>query len=732
MLTAEISLLLFVGALNLMVGLAVLSRNLRRPMNGTFFLLAAGVAGWVVGIAAFMVSKSHMAAASWARFYYIAPLIIVSSSALFARVFPSGGQISKRRLIFVVGGFLALAVPIAVWPGFLVGPIVDHSWGKEVILNKWQYLGYSAYLLAAFYLTLSTIYKKTKKEHGLYRAQATVFFDGYLISSVLGVLFNLFLPWFGNYRLIWIGPLASNFYVVATAYGIIRHRLFDVRLVAARAVGYLLSVVALGTLYGVVAFTIVTKILAGEVASVRERAVSAALAMVLAISFPYAKRFFDRISNRLFYQDAYDPQSFIDQLNRVLVANVNIDNLLTQAATVIADNLKAEFCLFGLRETRFKGQRAVGTIKKDFSPQDIAVARHITPHLMQNVIVADNLEADQATLRKLMNQNNIAVLVRLAPDTKKPHEGIGYIVLGAKKSGNSYGSQDIKMLDIISRELLIAIQNALHFEEIENFNVTLQERVDEATRKLRRTNEKLKLLDQTKDDFISMASHQLRTPLTSVKGYVSMVLDGDSGKITPLQRKLLNQSFISAQRMVYLISDLLNVSRLRTGKFVIESVPTNLANVIKDEIDQLVETAASRNLELTYHKPEHFPTLMLDETKIRQVIMNFIDNAIYYTPSGGHITVNLTETPKSIEFTVVDDGIGVPKHEQPHLFSKFYRAQNAQRARPDGTGLGLFMAKKVIVAQGGAIIFRSTEGKGSTFGFSFAKARLPELDTQKV
>ena len=115
---------------------------------------------------------------------------------------------------------------------------------------------------------------------------------------------------------------------------------------------------------------------------------------------------------------------------------------------------------------------------------------------------------------------------------------------------------------------------------------------------------------------------------------------------------------------------------------------------------------------------------MLDETKIRQVIMNFADNAIYYTPSGGKIIVELKDNGDSVELDVVDSGIGVPKEAQHHLFTKFYRANNAQRARPDGTGLGLFMAKKVVVAQGGAIVFRSVEGKGSTFGFTFPKAKL--------
>jgi signal transduction histidine kinase len=221
-----------------------------------------------------------------------------------------------------------------------------------------------------------------------------------------------------------------------------------------------------------------------------------------------------------------------------------------------------------------------------------------------------------------------------------------------------------------------------------------------------------------------MASHQLRTPLTSVKGYLSMVLDGDVGKISKPQKEMLAQAFFSSQRMVYLIADLLNVSRLKTGKFIIEPGPVNLAEMVDQELSQLDETASSKSLTLTYDKPKSFPVLMLDETKTRQVIMNFVDNAIYYTPAGGKINVRLIDNPNTIELRVEDNGIGVPKDEEHHLFTKFYRAGNARKARPDGTGLGLFMAKKVVIAEGGSIIFESTEGKGSTFGFVFPKAKL--------
>lgn len=284
---------------------------------------------------------------------------------------------------------------------------------------------------------------------------------------------------------------------------------------------------------------------------------------------------------------------------------------------------------------------------------------------------------------------------------------VGVLVIGAQKSTGERTEADQSLLERLGEAIGLAVDNKLLFEENQH-----------VLHKLELTNKKLQELDEAKDEFISMASHQLRTPLTSVKGYVSMVLDGDAGKVNTKQKELLGQSFTSAQRMVYLISDLLNVSRLKTGKFVIEPTDVYLPDVVEEELKQVEETAKARNVTINYNKPKVFPKLKLDDTKIRQVIMNFVDNAIYYTPAGGKIIVALNATPKSIEYTVTDNGIGVPKSVQSHLFTKFYRAENARKARPDGTGLGLFMAKKVIVASGGALIFKSVEGKGSTFGFT--------------
>jgi len=168
---------------------------------------------------------------------------------------------------------------------------------------------------------------------------------------------------------------------------------------------------------------------------------------------------------------------------------------------------------------------------------------------------------------------------------------------------------------------------------------------------------------------------------------------------------------------VGLISDLLNASRLTTGKFVIDYVDCEAVSMVEDEIRQLKSHAAAKGIGLVFKKPR-FKTLpvVIDEAKTRQVVMNYIDNAIYYTQRGS-VTVELTKTDNTFSIQVTDTGIGVPKGSEKHLFTKFFRAGNAQQVRPDGTGLGLYLAKRVVEDQGGRVIFNSEEGKGSVFGF---------------
>lgn len=653
-------------------------------------------------------------------------LVVVQNTFfyLFARTFPNLRWMHSKKWLAAYLGLSVTAATATLSPFVFTSVTIEN--GLPVTQAGPGILIFIAHAVTSIFFAFRALIRKRRRAHGTEISQFDLLLFASFLNWIIVPITNfLITPVFKTTIFIVGGPIYTLLFASIIAYAIISQKLFDIRFAVARGVVYVLSLGFLGLIYGLPVFAasaILTS--AGIELGVVERWLYIGFALVTALLFPKIRDYFSRLTNRIFYQDTYEPQSLLNDLNSSLVSLLDLEPIIKNTALLLEHYIKPEFVVFYIDSH----QKTPATPSQFFSTVSLGQAKSeaiykLSREFPSGVIEFPTSAGLSAQQKQLATELNIEVIARL-PALEKDKEPVGSIVFGQKKSSNIYNKQDINTLKIISDELVIAIQNALRFEEIQQFNITLQEKVDSATRQLRTANDKLIAMDQTKDDFISMASHQLRTPLTSVKGYVSMVLEGDVGKVSAQQRKLLNQAFLSSQRMVYLIADLLNVSRLKTGKFIIESAPTNLAEVVATELEQLKETAVGRKLELKYDKPKDFPVLNMDETKIRQVVMNFVDNAIYYTPAGGHIEVVVADKGETIEFTVSDDGIGVPKAEQHKLFNKFYRAGNAKKARPDGTGLGLFMAKKVVIAQGGSIIFKTAEGKGSTFGFSFAKKKL--------
>jgi len=707
-----------------LIALFVLQRNSKHLTNLLFFILSVCMVAWAA--VNFWITNDAASPTLLFQYRLLMASVVAQNTAfyLFAHTYPGRKLEAGRRRLLAYLCLSALALTATLTPVVFV-KLHATAAGPRPVTGPGMLL-FGLHAAVSVIAGLRALYHRYKRAHGIARQQLLLIFYGSIILWGIVPITN-FLVSLATETLFFarISPVYILAFSSVIAYAIVARKLFSIRAAVARSVTYMLTLLTLATFYIAVAFTVSTFLLDARTVDMQIQLTYTLLALSLAFGFQPVKRLFDRVTTPWFYQDAYDRQELINRLSRILVATMSVDQLLAKTTALMQDRLKAEFVVAVLVSSGAKAPRVVGAGKRQLTSSDLAAAHAKLSNSQshRHIIVTDNLGPDEAGLRDLLVRNHIAVLVQLTGRGHDNDKEFGHIILGAKKSGNPYETRDIQVIEAVADELVVAIQNALRFEEIENFNLTLQAKVDEATRQLRRTNEKLQTLDATKDEFISMASHQLRTPLTSVKGYLSMVLEGDVGPINAQQRQMLEQSYNSSQRMVYLISDLLNLSRLNTGKFVIESTSVDLGEVVQAEVEQLTETAKSRGLSLVYHRPNDFPRLMLDETKIHQVVMNLIDNAIYYTPSGGTVTVDLTETASAVEFRVTDTGIGVPKKVQHKLFSKFYRAGNAQAARPDGTGLGLFMAKKVVAAQGGAILFESTEGKGSAFGFRFTKVK---------
>lgn len=704
---------------SLLIGFFVLSRDPKRLINRVFALTTLAFVAIIVANS--MTIGSGIS--PYESLFFMRIVIASTSLALVGLYFlvllirddnPKILHETKHKM-----ALLATAIVVALEISPAVFPSISFQ-GTQPIPEP----GFAAPLFvihSLFFLTASLVvlFRALPKAHRTKRLQFISIIVGLtpilLFAPITSFIFPVVLHQAG---LIFLTPLYAVFFVAMVAYAMVRHGLFDIKQAAARTFTYALTLLSLSIIYYFLAFIISNIILGSNSgANFALSPVSIVIALVLAFIFQPIKKFFDKITNKLFYKDSYNSDDFFARLNRKLISTTDLRKLLQVISSEISETLKSEQASFFIYSDSGHYVSAGTRGHKQLPKADALMVNDYIHEAGEAIIVLGITDIPQS-VRRMMISHRLSVILPL----EKNESIIGYLCLGDHRSSR-YTGKDIKVLETVADALVVAVQNALSIQEIRDLNDSLQQRIAEATKELRASNSQLKKLDEAKDEFISMASHQLRTPLTSVKGYISMVLEGDVGKVTGEQRKMLHEAFNSSERMVHLINDFLNVSRLQTGKFTIEARPVNLAKLVEQELDSLQTSVASRGMKFAYKMPKNFPEVNVDESKISQVIMNFADNAMYYSRENSTINVKLAVDSDEIVFTVKDTGIGVPKEDQARLFTKFYRASNARTQRPDGTGVGLFLAKKVVDAHGGQIIFESVENKGSTFGF---RLKLPK------
>lgn len=228
-----------------------------------------------------------------------------------------------------------------------------------------------------------------------------------------------------------------------------------------------------------------------------------------------------------------------------------------------------------------------------------------------------------------------------------------------------------------------------------------------------------KLIESMKTEFVSIAAHQLRTPLSAIKWTIQMLLDGDIGAITAEQKELLQKTYESNERMILLINDLLNATKIEEGDFSFNLKPLQLEEIINIVIKNTKDFLDRKKINLKFEKlATPLSKVLIDKEKMELAVQNLLENAIKYTLSGGEITIFLKEEGSQLVFKIQDTGVGIPKDQQDRIFTKFFRGSNAIRLETEGSGLGLYTAKNIIMGHNGDIWFESEEGKGTIFYFS--------------
>jgi len=277
-----------------------------------------------------------------------------------------------------------------------------------------------------------------------------------------------------------------------------------------------------------------------------------------------------------------------------------------------------------------------------------------------------------------------------------------------------FSESSLELVFNLSVFVLVLIFSSLLIRSVIR-EVEAREEIELLAKDLEKANVRLRELDKLKSEFVSIASHQLRSPLTAVKGYASLILEGSFGKAPEAIKEAVEKIFDSSQTMVASVEDFLNVSRIEQGRMKYEMSVFDVGDLAKKVIEELEPIAQKKQLKLSYSSESKENQVKADIGKIKQVISNLVDNAIKYTEKGS-VDVNVSQSDDKIRIAVNDTGIGISAQTLPRLFDRFVRDRNANKVNVSGSGLGLYVAKQLVEGHKGRVWAESKgEGKGSTF-----------------
>lgn len=713
----ELSVLSVVVISTLILALFVLLKNPKSATNRLFALLTGLIALWSIIMYVSLHPPSIESALFWIRSTIFVATPMSVTFFLFIHNFPNVNMKISKGFLYPLIGFTILTMIVAqsqyLFTSLKVsGTDLQTSVGPGmllfVIINFGSIIG-SIIVLARRYL----------KSTGQQKEQIKYLLFGISLMFIL-ILFFIFVPvvFLQKSAFVLLGPLFMLVFLASTSYAIVKHRLMDIRLVVARAVAYTILVVIIGVSYITSAF-FATSVLFKTSNTLQQIGLYAILTLVVAFTFQPLRNFLEKTTDKFFFKGRYDSQILLSNLTKIMATTLGLRKVTEKLLVELLPEMRISKGTFILIDKgKITNVENAGFDNEKYISTDILSLLET-----EELLFYDDLANKK--LKKILADLDATVSVPL----KVKENELGILLLGHKLSGEIYTSQDIKLLEILSPEISIAIQNSKAYEEIRRFNIKLAGEVEKATSDLVQANEKLKELDKLKDEFMSIASHELRTPMTAIKSYVWLALHGKSQEKDKKVRAYLDKVFESSERMINMINDMLNVNRIETGRMKLDIIPVSVWKVAEQVKDELSARAAESGLEIVIKKDTIVPLLMSDKDKLIEIFTNLIGNALKFTPKGGKITVAARKAGTMVEVQVSDTGVGIAKENIDKLFKKYGKLNDsyATVSPSTGTGLGLYITRQYLEKMGGKIGIASTLGKGTTFTFSLPIAAGKDL-----
>ncbi|MBU4360862.1 GAF domain-containing protein [Patescibacteria group bacterium] len=692
------------------LGVFVISKNTKSVVHRVFFLLSISVTIWLIGTFMMFISKTNGQAIFWDRFIYMGVVFVPAFMYHFSVVWT---KIKKQKTLIIISYILGFIFLILSRTQYFVDDIFKYNWGVHSQAKFFHHL----FLLQFFFflaLVLYNFYKHyIENKNASKKNQSKYVFIAFFILITIGST-----AYFPAYK-ISIYPfsyISGVLFTMILAYAIVAHHLMDIKLVLRNSFAYLAPLVTV-----LVGYTFVQYITNLYLADWIITTSNVAVLILSILFFIPLKNFYYHLANKYFFSSLYDSQEVLANLSEKLRSSLDtkiICDLISKTLINAFHSKAAGILIFDEKKNRY-------AVEYNYNFNIGAQKYFSNDKFLQNkfagqnkILIVENIKNNlsykksQSTL-ELLNKLGIEILAPLNIKNKT----IGLIVLGSKESNDMYNDEDLKVLQVVGAQTAVALQNSLRYQESLRFSEKLKQEVKVATQDLRKANQKLKILDKAKTEFISITSHQLRTPLTGIKGYLSMFLEGDFGALKTQQKKIITDVFNNSNRLVRLINVFLNVSRIESGRLKIEKKKFDLTELINEIIRELKIEAEKKNLKLEFINFKNKLKISADRDKIADVILNLVDNAIKYTEKG-NVIVSAELKNNNIKVSIKDSGIGINPEEAKILFNKFIRGRKIAEINTSGSGLGLFIAKKIIELHNGKIWVESKgQGKGSEFIF---------------